>query len=205
MIIYKKIADIQKDLMKNTFKKDKGYHGKYMKLETLLPPIMDKCYEKELTLYFTATTEHLLLKLMSWDGQEEFSARVRLPELTKDEKDEGGYYTYLKRYLLMNTFLVLADSYDPEDFPTNQASSAEETKSSNNTINKSKKDEVRDLNLQELFDKAMDKLQKKGLSIEEITPFAVKKCIEKMDKFNKGELKLIYKFVNDYFDKEASK
>ena len=55
-----------------------------------------------------------MLKLMSWDGKEEFGARVRLPELTRDEKDEGKKITYLKRYLLMNTFMILEESVDPD-------------------------------------------------------------------------------------------
>ena len=62
-----------------------------------------------------------------------------------------------------------------------------------------------DFNLQELLDKALTKLQKKGLTNEEITPFDVKKCIERMDKFNKDEKKLIYDFVNEYFQRRTLK
>ena len=83
-------------LLKEQFKTKQGFHGNYIPLPEMLPPILKQCFEKELTLYFTSTTEHLILKLMSWDANDEFSDRVRLPELTKDEKDEGKKITYLK-------------------------------------------------------------------------------------------------------------
>ena len=205
MSIYKKIAEMQQELLKEQFKTKKGFHGKYIPLPEMLPPILKQCFEKELTLYFTSTTEHLILKLMSWDGKDEFSDRVRLPELGKDEKDEGKKITYLKRYLLMNTFMILEESVDPDDEPVNDVSSAEtvkNTSSSNNTKPSKKEDEV---NLQELLDMALNTLQKKGLSNEEITAYAVKKQIKKVDKFNKKELNLIYDFVNEYFKGGASK
>ena len=90
----------------------------------------------------------------------------------------------------MNTFMILEESVDPDDEPVNDVSSAEtvkNTSSSNNTKPSKKEDEVRDLNLQELLDMALNTLQKKGLSNEEITAYAVKKQIKKVDKFNKKE------------------
>lgn len=115
--IYEKITIVQQNLLKHKFTTKKGYHGEFIPLPEMLPPVLDELKKQELTLYFTATNDQLLLKLMSWDGKSEFSARVRLPELTRDEKDEGKKITYLKRYLLMNTFMILEESIDPDSEP----------------------------------------------------------------------------------------
>ena len=113
MPIYEKISNIQLNLLGHKFETKKGYHGEFIPLKEMLPPVLKECRKYRLTLYFTATTDQFMLKLMSWDGKEEFSARVRLPELTRDEKDEGKKITYLKRYLLMNTFMILEESVEP--------------------------------------------------------------------------------------------
>ena len=113
--IYQKISEIQIELLQHPFKTVKGFHGSFIPLPEMLPRVLIACYNKKLTLYFTSTSEHLILKLHTWDKKEEFSARVRLPELTKDEKDEGKRLTYLKRYLLMDVFQILEDSVDPDD------------------------------------------------------------------------------------------
>ena len=117
MSIYEKISIVQQNLLKHQFQTKKGYHGEFIPLPEMLPPILNELRKQELTLYFTATPDQLLLKLMSWEGKNEFSARVRLPELTRDEKDEGKKITYLKRYLLMNTFMILEESVDPDSEP----------------------------------------------------------------------------------------
>lgn len=126
--IYQKISEIQIELLQHPFKTTKGYRGSFIPLPEMLPRVLIACYNKKLTLYFTSTTEHLILKLHTWDKKEEFSARVRLPELTKDEKDEGKRLTYLKRYLLMDVFQILEDSVDPDDnISENNNNTAEET------------------------------------------------------------------------------
>lgn len=216
MSIYDKIADIQMELLDVAFEQKRGFHGEYMGLEVLTCKILPKCYERGLFYYFTANETHLILKIIDRETKETLSPapHVRLPELSKDMKVEGGNYTYMKRYLLMNTFMIIAESFDPDDTSDglppekkdNDASSAKNTKSTKKSGSKKEPETVReDLNLQELLDKALTKLQKKGLTNEEITAFAVKKCIGRMDKFNKAELKLIYDFVNEYFKGGASK
>jgi len=116
MSIHEKISNIQTALMGHKFKTKEGYHGEFIPLQEMLPPVMRECKKYHLTLYFTATNDQLLLKLVGWQDKnyQEFSARVRLPEVTKDEKDEGKKITYLKRYLLMDTFQILEDSIDPD-------------------------------------------------------------------------------------------
>lgn len=221
MSIYDKIAKVQMELLDEEFKTKRGFHGEYMGLEELTCKILPKCYEHGLFYYFTANDTHLILKLIDRETGDLLSPapHVRLPELSKDMKVEGGNITYMKRYLLMDTFQVIAESFDPDDTKDGlppesnhqKKQSVKSHKTDKNPKKESKKrdkseDEVRELNLQELLDKALGKLQKKGLSHEEITAFAVRNYIERMDKFSKGEKELIHAFVNDYFKgKEAQK
>lgn len=160
--IHKKISEIQMKLLKEEFGTKNGYRSKYIPLPEMLPKIIHECYNQELTLYFSATTEHLILKLHTWKDNEEFSARVRLPELTKNEQDEGKKITYLKRYLLMNTFMILEDSVDPDDYDT----SASPAPSSAPTNNKSS-------GINRVIEKTVELLQAKGLHEDEITPRAI--------------------------------
>ena len=128
MDIYEKISNIQLNLLGHKFQTKRGYHGDFIPLKEMLPPVLKECRKYRLTLYFTATTDQLLLKLATWgDKTQEFSARVRLPEITKDEKDEGKKITYLKRYLLMDTFQILEDSIDPDADEINNEENTENT------------------------------------------------------------------------------
>lgn len=113
--IYEKISDIQMELLKKQFQTKKGFHGEFIPLPNMLQKVLPACRDYRLTLYFTSTTEHLILKLHSWDNHDEFSARVRLPPLTKEEKDEGKKITYLKRYLLMDVFQIIENSVDIDE------------------------------------------------------------------------------------------
>lgn len=125
--IYKKISEIQLKLLKHPFKTEQGYHGSFIPLYEMLPPVLISCYSKQLTLYFTCSTEHLILKLHSWDKKEEFSARVRLPELTKNEKDEGKNLTFLKRYVLIDVFQITEESVDPDSIISENNTTSDET------------------------------------------------------------------------------
>ena len=203
MSIHDKIADIQMELLDVEFEQKRGYHGEYMGLEVLTCKILPLCYKHRLFYYFTANDTHLLLKIFDRETGECLSPapHVRLPELSKDMKVEGGNITYMKRYLLMDTFHVIAEAFDPDDTSNGLPPQKDVGSVKNNKKNTKEAEPVRELNLQELLDKALSKLKKKDLSNDEITPFAVKKCIERMGKFNKDEKKLIYDFVNEYFQK----
>lgn len=207
MSIYQKLANIQcallkKDIPKSGYNKHKGF--KYHELEDLIPPIFEECMKEELTLVFTFVENAAVLKIRDWNGKDEISVRVTMPELVIPDKNPnnqliqavGANVTYMKRYLLVNTFLIIEkEVIDASNTGnTNDVTESEKQR-------KKEAEPVRELNLQELVDKALTKLQKKGLSNEEITSFAVKKCIEKMvkPKLNKSEKKAMYAFVNEYF------
>ena len=176
MPIYEKISNIQLNLLGHKFETKKGYHGEFITLPEMLPPVLKECRKYRLTLYFTATTDQFILKLMSWDGKEEFSARVRLPELTRDEKDEGKKITYLKRYLLMNTFMILEESVDPD---------ADETIISETTENKIEQvtDSEHPRIIQELLETYRKKYPNKKAEVQKLNGL-------RMNLYKNGEISL---------------
>lgn len=194
MSIYDKIADIQMELLDVAFEQKRGFHGKYMGLEVLTCKILPKCYEHGLFYYFTTDETHLILKIIDRETKETLSPapHVRLPELSKDMKVEGGNYTYMKRYLLMNTFLIIAESFDPDDISdglppenNNDASSANNTKES---VKKQEKPaETVNVDIPKRFNDAIDILHKKGIEDTEIKHDAIRKTIFKNGNFNKAE------------------
>ncbi len=120
MSIYKKLARIQRKLMGVEMSKS-GYNGfkkfHYYELEDILPHIFQACFEEELTLFFSFTEDQAVLHIKSWEKEgtvgtrDEVSIRAPFPEITPNKGDNkiqtaGAYMTYLKRYLLMNTFLI---------------------------------------------------------------------------------------------------
>lgn len=127
MSIYKKLARVQMELMdmeipKSGWNNFRKYH--YYELDDLLPRIFKACFKEQITVYFTFNNDEGVLHLKSWEkeGQvgtrDELSVRVPFPELNKGNnndaiQDIGKSITYLKRYLLMNTFLIT--EYDEVD------------------------------------------------------------------------------------------
>lgn len=190
MSIYDKIADVQMELLDEELKTKRGYHGEYMGLEELTCKILPKCYKHGLFYYFTANDTHLILKIIDRETKDVLSPapHVRLPELSKDMKVEGGNITYMKRYLLMDTFQVIAESFDPDDTKdglppqkNNDASSAHKK----NTKKESK--ETVNVDVPSLFNEAIDLLHKKGVEDKQINSTAIRKQIFKEGSFNQTE------------------
>lgn len=223
MSIYEKLSKVQLALMKRDIKKSgwnkfKKYH--YYTLDDLMSSCIEECNREGLTFFFNFRNNEAIIRLHDWENpNDSISCGLPFPELINPDddvknknnilvQDLGAAVTYLKRYLLINLFDItdveLIDSESDDG-----AGSANKNNSKNESKNQVKKEEEnnepRDLNLQELLDTALNTLQKKGLSNEEITAYAVKKQIQKIDKFNKKELNLIYDFVNGYFKDGASK
>lgn len=130
-MVLKKVAEIQYDLLTHKFTKS-GYNKfnkfNYFELDDLLPPILEKCKEKELLLHFDFTKEDATLILSEYDGSANFKTSIPMPEIvainsgTSLIQSLGGYNTYLKRYLLLNTFMIcedeLIDSTPSKEFTT---------------------------------------------------------------------------------------
>lgn len=118
MSILKKIAEIQYELLSHKFSKS-GYnsHNKfsYFELDDILPVVVEKCYSKELLMSFDFTNEKAILILQKFDKSESFSTSIPMPEIVQINRGTsliqslGGYNTYLKRYLILNTFMICED------------------------------------------------------------------------------------------------
>lgn len=116
MTIYEKLARIQEEVMNTSFSKsgeNKFQKYDYFELEDLLQKIIPLTIKYETTIMFSFT-EHGVLKLKDWNPEKgEVSIRVPFPELeainrgTNKIQSTGAYITYLKRYLLMNMFLIM--------------------------------------------------------------------------------------------------
>lgn len=125
MSIYEKLARIQEEVMNTSFSKsgeNKFQKYDYFELEDLLQKIIPLTIKYETTIMFSFT-EHGVLKLKDWNPEKgEVSIRVPFPELeainrgTNKIQSTGAYITYLKRYLLMNMFLIMEkDIVDSND------------------------------------------------------------------------------------------
>lgn len=126
MTIYQKIAGIQKNLLHKELPKS-GYNKfgkfKYYELEDILPAIFSECYEQELFIEFSFTNDLAQLKIRNWNEPgESVITSVPMPEIVALNKgmnvmqSEGSYITYLKRYLLVNMFLIVEkDVVDSEN------------------------------------------------------------------------------------------
>lgn len=117
MTIYQKIAGIQKNLLQKELPKS-GYNKfgnfKYHELEDILPTIFRECYNQELFIEFSFTNELAQLKIRNWNKPgESVITSVPMPEIVHLNRgmnimqSEGSYITYLKRYLLINMFLIV--------------------------------------------------------------------------------------------------
>lgn len=117
MTIYQKIAGIQKNLLQKELPKS-GYNKfgnfKYHELEDILPTILRECYNQELFIEFSFTNELAQLKIRNWNKPgESVITSVPMPEIVPLNRgmnimqSEGSYLTYLKRYLLINMFLIV--------------------------------------------------------------------------------------------------
>jgi hypothetical protein len=114
-VIYKKVAEVQcallsRELPKSGFNKFNKFH--YHELEDLLPPIIQECFKRDLMLFFNFTEDAGVLKIKDMNSEGvEMNVRVPMPPIAELKtmnliQSEGAYITYLKRYLLLNTFLI---------------------------------------------------------------------------------------------------
>lgn len=130
MCILKKIALIQRNLMgmdipKSGYNKFNKFY--YHELEDLLPPITSECFDQELILLFDFTDDTAILKVTNWnDANDYIPYTVPMPEISSLNKgmnimqSEGSYITYLKKYLLVNAFLIMEKSTVEQMIPEHE-------------------------------------------------------------------------------------
>lgn len=135
--IYKKLSVVQRNLLKRDIPKSgKNKFGgfEYYELSDLLPALIDECSKEGLAFLFSFTEEKALIHVYDVDNENsEITNCVIVPELKELNRgmnlvqSYGSYITYLKRYLLLNTFLIGESSYIDSDAseignrPTNKA------------------------------------------------------------------------------------
>lgn len=198
MSIYKKLATIQCNLLNVNIKKsghNRHKNFKYHELEDLIPPIFEECMKQELTLMFTFVDNAAILKLKDWNGKDEISVRITQPELVIPEKNPnnqliqavGANVTYLKRYLLINTFLITEKEVIDSD---NVASSAEKVTFKETSEPKS------NIDVPSLIKEAKEKLVKKGV---EPTNKAIKNQVRTLKTYSVADRRAI----NEYFKREG--
>lgn len=200
MSIYEKLARIQEEVMNTSFSKsgeNKFQKYDYFELEDLLQKIIPLTIKYETTIMFSFT-EHGVLKLKDWNPEKgEVSIRVPFPELeainrgTNKIQSTGAYITYLKRYLLMNMFLIMEK--DIVDSNTNNAGVKKET-------NTSKKE----VDVDEVLNKIKAHIHKKDSTIP-ITPVRInltRKNMLKKKEIDEVESKAVFEWFKKQ-EKEA--
>lgn len=200
MSIYEKLARIQEEVMNTSFSKsgkNKFQKYDYFELEDLLQKIIPLTIKYETTIMFSFT-EHGVLKLKDWNPEKgEVSIRVPFPELeainrgTNKIQSTGAYITYLKRYLLMNMFLIMEK--DVVDSNTN-----------NTGVKETSKKEVSESVTGDPVQKVKEYIHSKDKTIE-ITPLMVNQNRMKMVKsgdLTKDESKIVFEWFKKQ-EKEA--
>lgn len=199
MSIYEKLARIQEEVMNTSFSKsgeNKFQKYDYFELD-LLQKIIPLTIKYETTIMFSFT-EHGVLKLKDWNPEKgEVSIRVPFPELeainrgTNKIQSTGAYITYLKRYLLMNMFLIMEK--DIVDSNTN-----------NTGVKETSKKEVSESVTGDPVQKVREYIHSKDKTIE-ITPLMVNQNRMKMVKsgdLTKDESKIVFEWFKKQ-EKEA--
>ena len=124
MTIFKKIADVQNELQTVEFKKsghNKFGNFKYFELDDIMPTIQSKCYNHDLMMQFLFDDKKATLMIVDVTNGERFCNEIPMPAVIELNKKMnvvqslGAYITYLKRYLLLNTFCICEKSVIDSD------------------------------------------------------------------------------------------
>ena len=124
MTIFKKIADVQMELQKVEFTKsghNKFGNFKYFELDDIMPTIQSKCYDHDLMMQFLFNNKKATLMIVDVNNGDRFCNEIPMPEICELNKKMnvvqslGAYITYLKRYLLLNTFCICEKSVIDSD------------------------------------------------------------------------------------------
>ena len=124
MTIFKKIADVQIELQSVEFTKsghNKFGNFKYFELDDIMPCIQRKCYDHDLMMQFLFNDKKATLMIVDVTNGDRFCNEIPMPEVKELNKKMnvvqslGAYITYLKRYLLLNTFCICEQSVIDSD------------------------------------------------------------------------------------------
>lgn len=94
---------------------------KYFELDDIMPTIQSKCYEHDLMMQFLFDEKKAKLMIVDVTNGDRFCNEIPMPEVKELNKKMnvvqslGAYITYLKRYLLLNTFCICEKSVIDSD------------------------------------------------------------------------------------------
>jgi len=158
---------MSQDIPKTGYNKFAGFH--YHELEDLLPVITKECFDQELILLFDFTATEAVLKVTNWnDAKDYIPYTVPMPEIREMNKkmnimqSEGSYITYLKKYLLVNAFLIMEKSTVEQ--LTQEKEEPEPVKAA--------KKEIDENVTPQCISKALQRVTAKGLEINRKTVYA---------------------------------
>lgn len=176
MCVSAKIEEIQFALLSHEFPKS-GYNkfskNRYHELKDILPPIMKECHKRDLVLLFNFDSALATLDVADKNNVKNFY-RFTMPmpkggalnKQMNEIQSIGADSTYLKRYLLMNAFLILEDDVADALEPANE---------SQEDVEKPSKDKVAKNNgTPEVITKALIDLDNKGVPITKASVYS--KC-----------------------------
>ena len=206
--IYEKLANVQMNLLKRPLKKS-GYnkfgHFNYFELKDILAPIIEECFKQGLVLTFSFMDDYAILKIRDTSNAELLeSNRVAVPELREMNKgmnimqSYGSYMTYLKRYLLLNTFLLDEDSFiDSDSSSQKNEGYLHDTPEKQRVVKKPVKKSVDEVKLEKPEDYLKffeNDLVKQGLNVNTITLYKMCTLYAKSHKsFNQKEVRELIK------------
>lgn len=121
MSVYEKLMKVQHALLGVELKKN-GYnpYGKFnhYTIEDLQVPILKECYKEGLLIEFSFSNDVATIKLREVSNPDFILANsIPMPKMEKLAKMNwaqtlGSYLTYMKKYLLLNTFLISENEGD---------------------------------------------------------------------------------------------
>lgn len=202
MNIYEKLASMQTILLATKINKsgvNKHNGAKYYELEDLLPPVKIVCKQFNILTYFNFpySTEIMGYKaelhLRDLDSNEELVFEVPYPELEKINngmnimQSEGAYITYLKRYLLLNTFdLLEKEIIDASNWDNN-----DDTRNINTAIVIDERPAV----LQKVIDRCHKDFSKEECNAKLLNKVSLKMLKE--NEISKAERKEIFEYLKE--------
>lgn len=175
MCVIAKINEVQTVLMSEKLPKS-GFNrfskNKYHELKDILPPIVRECNKRDLVLLFNFNHDYAYLDVTNKQNVEDYYRfSMPMPDLVALNskmnliQSIGADTTYLKRYLLIQAFLILEDDVADALEPDN---SEEKDKESNTVI----KDEKEEINIPEKINKVLIDLDAKGVKITKASVFS---------------------------------
>ena len=179
MCVTSKISEIQLVLMNEKIPKS-GYNkfnkNKYHELKDILPPVVRECNKRDLVLLFNFNHDYGYLDVCDKNNVDNYYRfSMPMPELKALNKKMnavqsiGADVTYLKRYLIVNAFLILeddvADALEPEEVET-------KTESSKPVIKEKKGKEKKADKIPPKINDALLDLNNKGLDITKANVFS---------------------------------